>query len=628
MSNLQIDSDQLRGSMSEAKAAELGIVTKPELTTMQTDITALIEQRERGYQLIGVALVAYDQNFDLSTTTTNTIDGIVIPEEGSVFFYKQADPKENGVYQWKNSAWVRDPRFDEGVEIKLGNFFLVDQGSHLGKRLVVTSKGSGKKGAHVIGSDPVTIEAKTLGMPVITPLKESGQTTKDVLDTTNAGAEATGFVLAQDYSHIIQVYLGVSPLLVGQTTSSMAFFSSDNGATAKLPGNFKTGDELFVDASLTKVAFPTGKLVQLTGFKGETAYLGGTQLVDYGVEQAIPGATYKGKQVYTRVIEYSDHTQVKLPGIDALITGQPNTHPTTDEFWMTAVDYEPGKPGSYYLMTVPSSGTDLHYIKRTITTENDSFQLVQPDPINRHLYYCKNGSSDLFRSNLDGSEERVIISNVHANPINFALDLENGYIYVAPSNSSSDPMKRYNLDGSGETTIKSNLGQVNLGIRLYKGKLYYHNASQGRMERMDVDGSNLEMVVDHPTPFRGFDVRDDKLYAVYNARLYVHALDGTLINDLGPFENITAPFFVTDTHIYWYLGYLLKRAKIDNTDKVTLLNVAPDPAFRNLSGSHYPVKFIPPNLSAYKNLQNEVIITGDTLGKAYAGNFKPEYTKI
>ena len=627
MSNLQIDAEQLKGPVSDTKAAELGVVKTTALSTLQADMATLIDEKERGFQLLGVVLAASSQNFDLSTITVNTIDGITITDEGSACFYGQDNPVENGVYQWKASKWTRDPRFDEEAEIKLGNFFLVDGGTDLGKRLVVTSTGTGKKKAHIVGTDPISIEAKTLGLPVITPLKESGLTTKDALDTTNAGGEPTGYTLQKDYDHLTQVFIGVSPLLVGQTTGAMAYFSADSGATAKAPGNFQTGDELFVDASQAKVAFPTGKLVQLNGFKGESSSLGGITNVDYGTEQAVPGATFNGKQIYTRVIEFTDHTQVKLAGVDTFISGQPNTHPTTPELWMVVVDSEAGKPGSYYLLSVSETGTDFHYTKQTLTTPTDTFQSMQVDPVNKHIYYSKNGSSDLYRANLDGSGEVVLVSGVSANPIMFALDLENLHIYVAPSNTDTDPLNRYNLDGTGETLISSTVGSVSLGMRIYKGKLYYHSARWNRIQRINLDGSVQEAIFDQATPFRGFDIRDDKLYLVYNNRLYLHELDGTPVDDLGIFEAITAPLFVTNSHIYWYISSQLKRANLDNTDRVTILDVAPAPPLANISGSHYPVAFTPPvDLKAYKNLQNEVVISGGK-GKIYAGTFKPEYTK-
>ena len=272
MSTLQIDIDQLRGPLSNEKATELGVVKTNELTALTTSLTELVDAKEQGYQLIGSVIVATEAPFDLSSTTAE-IDGVNIPEEASVFFFGQADPKANGAYQWVGGAWTRDQRFDEGSEIKTGNFFIVDQGTFAHDRIVVTSTGTGSKKAHVIGTDDIVVEAKRRTITTITPMTESGLMTKEVLDTDNAGGEATGYVLQKDYDQIPYIFIGVTPMLTGYGTGAMAFFSNDGGVTAKQPRAFKIGDELFVDASQTKVAFPSARLVQLAGFKGQNGQL-------------------------------------------------------------------------------------------------------------------------------------------------------------------------------------------------------------------------------------------------------------------------------------------------------------------------------------------------------------------
>jgi len=331
MSTLQIDVDQLKGALSNDKATELGVVKTTELAALTTNLTELVDAKEHGYQLIGSVVVATDTPFDLTSTTISEVDGVSIPEEGAVFFFGQTDPKENGVYQktGTTNAWTRDPRFDEAAEIKTGNFFIVDQGSHAHDRVVITSTGTGRKKAHVIDTDDITAEVKKRTIATITPVQESGLTTKDAINTADVGGEATGYLLQKDYDHISHLFIGVTPILVDESISAMAFFSADNGATAKLPGDFKVGDELFIDASKAKVAFPTGKLVQLIGLRGQHGQMGGKAGVrnNYAPASATteiplqnpdgsPITSPKGKQVYQQHKSFISPAEALVTGVD------------------------------------------------------------------------------------------------------------------------------------------------------------------------------------------------------------------------------------------------------------------------------------------------------------------------
>ena len=563
MSTLQIDVDQLKGALSADKATELGVAKTTELASLQTEITELIDARERGYQSLGSVVVATGTPFDLSSTTTSEVDGVNIPEEASAFFFGQADPKENGVYQKTDvaNAWTRDPRFDEAAEIKLGNFFIVDQGSHAHDRVVITSTGSGRKKAHIIGTDDIVAEVKKRTIATITPAVESGLTTKDAINTTNAGAEATGYLLQKDYGHITHLFIGVTPMLVGEAISAMAFFSADNGATAKLPGDFKVGDELFVDASKTKVAFPTGKLVQLTGLKGQHGQMGGKAGVrnNYAPASASTETTLqnpdgsplkspKGKQVYQQHKSFTNPAEAVLSDVDealeishtitslnqvffvkadglyaAAIRGGREKR-IVDGAGITALEIDTQNKQLYWASPGQIHKADLNGQNKVVIDTTGSVTVNDLLVTEDKLYQCLSGGVTV--SELDGSNKTTLVSGLSGQASGLVVDAASSTLFY--TDSVGHAIRKIGFDGSGASRLHASQFGAR-GIIKYQNKLYWLTLNS--LASSDLDGTNLATLLTFADETTAGDLvidpQREQLYFTRMGRMYRCNLDGS-----------------------------------------------------------------------------------------------------
>ena len=110
------------------------------------------------------------------------------------------------------------------------------------------------------------------------------------------------------------------------------------------------------------------------------------------------------------------------------------------------------------------------------------------------------GGGRLFSLNPDGSDKTVIVTGC-AVPDGVAVDVEAGHIYwtnmgVPPANDGS--IERVDLDGSNRTTVVPNGGTYTpkqLHLDAVGRKLYWGDREGMRVMRCDLDGSNIETLV-------------------------------------------------------------------------------------------------------------------------------------
>lgn len=124
------------------------------------------------------------------------------------------------------------------------------------------------------------------------------------------------------------------------------------------------------------------------------------------------------------------------------------------------------------------------------------------DTKNGKVYFSDNHNTVLkiFRANLDGSNREDVLTGIKA--ISIALDVETGKIYFTTDDDWS--VKRANTDGTGlETLHTSTTGTPNgITLDLDSGKIYFtdHHSSVEKIQRMNLDGTNLEDVLSEVEP--------------------------------------------------------------------------------------------------------------------------------
>ena len=133
-----------------------------------------------------------------------------------------------------------------------------------------------------------------------------------------------------------------------------------------------------------------------------------------------------------------------------------------------------------------------------------------------HKLYLTNAWGKVQRLSVDGSNfQPNLITDLEA-PKDIAVDGANGKIYwTERTSSSTGRIQRADLDGSNVELVKA-LTSVPGGIAVdpANGKLYVTNTS-GKIQRLNVDGSNF-----HPNLITGLDAPQDVAVDIAGGKLY------------------------------------------------------------------------------------------------------------
>jgi DNA-binding beta-propeller fold protein YncE len=106
----------------------------------------------------------------------------------------------------------------------------------------------------------------------------------------------------------------------------------------------------------------------------------------------------------------------------------------------------------------------------------------------------------MFSVNADGSAKQTIISGLRI-PDGIAVDVDGGYLYwteMGVPSADDGSIERMNLDGTNHVTIVPNGGThtpKQMTLEPVSGKLYWSDREGMRVMRCDVDGSNVEVLV-------------------------------------------------------------------------------------------------------------------------------------
>jgi Low-density lipoprotein receptor repeat class B len=117
------------------------------------------------------------------------------------------------------------------------------------------------------------------------------------------------------------------------------------------------------------------------------------------------------------------------------------------------------------------------------------------------LFYLEASGGRIHSANADGSDRKVIVSGARV-PDGVVVDLEAGHIYwtnMGVPSKNDGSIERVDLDGQNRVTI---IGQgktftpKQLHLEKKSGKLYWCDREGMRVMRANLDGSNIETLVD------------------------------------------------------------------------------------------------------------------------------------
>jgi hypothetical protein len=134
------------------------------------------------------------------------------------------------------------------------------------------------------------------------------------------------------------------------------------------------------------------------------------------------------------------------------------------------------------------------------------------------LYFLEASGGRIHSANADGSDLKVIISGARV-PDGVVVDLEAGHIYwtnMGIPSKNDGSIERVDLDGQNRITIigeGKTFTPKQLHLEKKSGKLYWCDREGMRVMRANLDGSNIETLVDasEGDPRPGTDQRGEKL---------------------------------------------------------------------------------------------------------------------
>jgi hypothetical protein len=152
-------------------------------------------------------------------------------------------------------------------------------------------------------------------------------------------------------------------------------------------------------------------------------------------------------------------------------------------------------------------------------------------------YFMTEGANKIGCANLDGSDPEELIGNL-VFPHRIAIDETAGTIYW--SNLSGGKIQRANIDGSNVQDVITLSSMTSYGIDFdsTNSKLYWADYDGYKIQRANVDGTNVEDVVStERLPWAlALDVSNNKVYYStsngIDARIFYSSLDGLYTEEL------------------------------------------------------------------------------------------------
>ncbi|MEM7247360.1 MAG: hypothetical protein AAF533_18610 [Acidobacteriota bacterium] len=195
------------------------------------------------------------------------------------------------------------------------------------------------------------------------------------------------------------------------------------------------------------------------------------------------------------------------------------------------------------------------------------------DPAEGKLYFANGLANDVRRVNLDGSSPEVLLDGLGVGVNGLAVAPGVGKVYV-PSFSNPGQIRVVNLDGTMPGVVVLGTGLAALAVDPLNGLVYVADNSGRRVSRVNLDGSNAEVLIEEPDFVRDVEVDPvgGKVYWIETAQLKRANLDGSSVEvlvdptDASPFDALELD--LTAGKLYWLddsAGFL-RRADLDGSN--------------------------------------------------------------
>jgi DNA-binding beta-propeller fold protein YncE len=120
---------------------------------------------------------------------------------------------------------------------------------------------------------------------------------------------------------------------------------------------------------------------------------------------------------------------------------------------------------------------------------------------NQYLYWTDSKAGTVHRSNLDGSNDVVLVTGLRR-PRDVEVDVSSSKIYWTDFDGGK--IQRCNLDGAGKQTIYTTIHMPNkIELDLKNGMMYWTENTGGfgdMIKRTNLDGSSVQTLYSYPSP--------------------------------------------------------------------------------------------------------------------------------
>jgi hypothetical protein len=223
------------------------------------------------------------------------------------------------------------------------------------------------------------------------------------------------------------------------------------------------------------------------------------------------------------------------------------------------------------------------YYQKTIGRENLQRNTSVVQDGDWTYYVDRNGDGNIYKIH-KGETTSELVAKVGVTAVPIYLQLWDGWLYY--HNEDKDGISRVRLDGSNKEDLTMMLGdtsiKIHMNLSIVDGTIYGMDSLQGSLYKMDLDGSNVQVLV----------MQDVMAYSVYNdwvfycyewgkreQGIFKMRLDGSDRQRVG--ESYDHKMIVDDSWIYYKNGAgdkFLYRVRDNGEDKALILNQK-DPSF-------------------------------------------------
>ena len=349
--------------------------------------------------------------------------------------------------------------FNEGT-ITLTDVVIANNGDTVG-----TSEGGGINNREIAILNRVTISGNKADTGGGIHNDNSGGTSLTMTNVTvsgNTAASGGGGLYSQNTATIINSTFTLNEadsgggirVQSGDTTINNTIVSGNSAISANddVQGSFNSS------SSFNLIGDDTGSSNLVDGVNGNLVGDGATPidamleaLADNGgfgqthALQAGSLAINSGGNQYTAATDHAGATRDSIPDIGAF----ESTSRSTKIYWTES--------GSNSIYRSNGDGTAVQQIASGLGSPTG----LEIDLEGGKLYWIESTTNSLHSSNLDGSGAVALNTTDLVNPTGLGIDTVNGHLYVADDgDGADDAIRRFNLDGSGFTTLVSNLDGI------------------------------------------------------------------------------------------------------------------------------------------------------------------------